>query len=1717
MEQAPGILEPYGLGDAIRPNDGDEDIVSDADSDEMELRGDIAKFDQSVREFLSSHQGTVTVDDEDEHELKRPRAAIRSKAAPRSTIRGPRQAAEPRGDIKFRLARVNQAFMSGEYDRARNLVFEIIRINAETHQAWTVLASIFREEGLNDKALMAMVIAAHLRPKDGPGWMSCASFAMSLAEEGQDGALKTALMCYSSAVKAQPTNLDARLGRAEASQAQGFLSQAITEFSYVLERRPFDIGIVRRLAEACADLGGAEDVQRAVVAYQTYFTHAHAEDRGAGDELSWHDVGIFVELFACAGDYTNAILQLKSLSRWMLGRQNEGLWDECVDDREWDKEHTRRLQIPPFNPSTYDLYTYGLGLPLEFRARLALYRLKIRDNQESNLHLRWLDPTESATATAVQDFPYLIRDIADELYMVPRISEALDYYELLRHSIYGQDATLLLQLGRCYLARSDLAAAEDCFLVAIQVDETNIDARIELARIYEKAKEEEEALILLSEAAALDRINDGGNQLEDSSGHPNRSRGRASALSDGTKPRRQRDQRRRPTNNGVVRTRYRPRKLVAPDQRLQEERARADELTRRYEVVRNLKRDIQAGDHSLIPQWMAAAGELVGDFRSFRKFYPWDKYLKFLGAANDVVFSASSRTQPGLSELAERLSKTPSILDDRRINVAYEDDGYRGIPFREWLELFLDYAVSLALANRAEEAYQIKMIDASHLSSSQVDRHREVSHREATSPAEAKQLDICLLMLYGHILFTSTSYTFALNYFLRARTLDPLNPMISLSVGLGYIHHALKRQADNRQYLIMQGFACVFEFCHSKLMGTPDERREAFFGVGRTFHMLGLHHLALEWYRKVLGPEQSQIDLQLEDVASRDVILSAAYNEYALFISSGNVDELEHAVLPRLVLLPPLLVTDSVSQIQVVVKMSSDGKLRILLIGNGGREHALAWKLSQSPLVESIYAVPGNGGTATCPKVTNVTDIAADDYPALVQFAQSKLVGLVVPGPEAPLVDGVEAYFRAAAIPCFGPSKEAAQMEGSKTFSKDFMKRHNIPTAAYENFSNYEKAVAYLDRISHDVVIKATGLAAGKGVIIPTSKAEAQQALKEIMVDKAFGNAGDEVVIEEFLIGDELSILTFSDGNHTLSLPPAQDHKRIGDGDQGPNTGGMGCYAPTTIATTELIRQIEDEVIEPTITGMRKECYPFRGVLFTGLMITPKGPKVLEYNVRFGDPETQTVLPLLSEDTDLAEIMLACTAHEARLDCVSVKIEQKFSATVVVAAGGYPGPYAKGTPMVVNSPTSPGITVFHAGTKLSSEGQLQTSGGRVIAVNATADSLEAAVKKAYEQGIPLIQFDKMYCRKDIAHRAFRSQQQREALTYAGAGVSVDAGNEFVERIKKAVRATKQPGADAEIGGFGGELDLAKCGLQLDEGQLPVLVGAIDGVGTKLMIAQSMGKHDTVGIDLVAMNVNDLVVQGARPLMFLDYYGCSRLDLSTAASFVEGVAAGCIDAGCTLVGGETAEMPGMYQKDDYDAAGCAVGVMVNSHRLPRKNEMAPGDILLGLASSGVHSNGFSLVRRILEREALAYTDEAPWDAGKTVGDSLLTPTKIYVKSLRGVIEARLVKGLAHITGGGLIDNVPRMLPDHLGAEVDLTTWEMPAVFKWLKTSGNVEPYQMVRTFNTGVGMVAAVDPALEKEAVESLEAAGERVLRLGRLVQRSADEPQCKVLNLESWT
>ncbi|RCI02573.1 Bifunctional purine biosynthetic protein ade1 [Rhizopus stolonifer] len=785
-------------------------------------------------------------------------------------------------------------------------------------------------------------------------------------------------------------------------------------------------------------------------------------------------------------------------------------------------------------------------------------------------------------------------------------------------------------------------------------------------------------------------------------------------------------------------------------------------------------------------------------------------------------------------------------------------------------------------------------------------------------------------------------------------------------------------------------------------------------------------------------------------------------------------------------------------------------KLTILLVGSGGREHAIAWKLAQSERVQHIYVAPGNGGTASGNKITNVK-IGVSDFDKLVEFAVQNQVNLVVPGPEQPLVDGIQGVFRKVGIPCFGPSLKAAQMEGSKAFSKDFMKKHNIPTAAYENFTDYEKAKAYVESVDHKVVLKASGLAAGKGVLMPENKQEALEGLKSIMVDKEFGSAGSEVVVEECLEGQELSFLAFSDGYTIVSLPPAQDHKRAQDGDLGPNTGGMGCYAPTPIGTQSLIEEVKRTILQPTIDGMRRDGFPFVGMLFTGIMLTSSGPKVLEYNVRFGDPETEVVLPLLSDDTDLAEILLACV--EGRLDAVSITTKKAFGATVVIASGGYPGSYAKGKVITLPQENKE-FTIFHAGTTIKND-QLVTDGGRVLTVTAVAETLREAVDKAYT-GVKSVQFENMYYRNDIAHRAFKHAEQnteKKGLSYADAGVSIDAGNLLVQKIKPLVKSTKRVGADSDIGGFGGLFDLKAAGFRD-----PILVSATDGIGTKLKIAQDCNIHDTVGIDLVAMNVNDLIVQGAEPLFFLDYFACGKLEVDVGKDFVAGVVEGCLQSGCALVGGETAEMPGLYALGDYDGAGFTVGAVEREKILPRMNDIKAGDVVLGLASSGVHSNGFSLVRKIVSSQpGLTYHSPCPWDKSKTLGEGLLVPTRIYVKQLLPVVQKDLVKAMAHITGGGFLENIPRVMPKDLAVIVDAKSYELPPIFKWLKEAGGLSAYEMSRTFNCGIGMILVTDRAHVPEITRLLEAANETVYELGSVTTKTElGGQEVEVRNTDTW-
>ncbi|GAB2934313.1 phosphoribosylamine--glycine ligase [Hafnia psychrotolerans] len=429
--------------------------------------------------------------------------------------------------------------------------------------------------------------------------------------------------------------------------------------------------------------------------------------------------------------------------------------------------------------------------------------------------------------------------------------------------------------------------------------------------------------------------------------------------------------------------------------------------------------------------------------------------------------------------------------------------------------------------------------------------------------------------------------------------------------------------------------------------------------------------------------------------------------------------------------------------------------MNILIIGNGGREHALAWKASQSPLADKVYVAPGNAGTALEPLLENV-DIAATDIAGLLAFAKSNDIGLTIVGPEAPLVIGVVDAFRAAGLKIFGPTQEAAQLEGSKAFTKDFLARHNIPSADYQNFTEIEPALAYLRSKGAPIVIKADGLAAGKGVIVAMTLKEAEDAVHDMLAGNAFGDAGHRIVIEEFLDGEEASFIVMVDGTNVLPMATSQDHKRVGDGDSGPNTGGMGAYSPAPVVTDEIHQRVMDQVIWPTVRGMAAENNTYTGFLYAGLMISADGqPKVIEFNCRFGDPETQPIM--LRMRSDLVELCLA--GAEGRLDEVTSEWDPRPSLGVVLAAGGYPGDYTNGD-AIHGLPLEevPDGKVFHAGTRLQNE-RVVTNGGRVLCVTALGKTVAAAQLRAYQLAKD-IRWEGSFCRKDIGYRAIAREQEK---------------------------------------------------------------------------------------------------------------------------------------------------------------------------------------------------------------------------------------------------------------------------------------------------------------------------------------------------------------------
>ena len=742
--------------------------------------------------------------------------------------------------------------------------------------------------------------------------------------------------------------------------------------------------------------------------------------------------------------------------------------------------------------------------------------------------------------------------------------------------------------------------------------------------------------------------------------------------------------------------------------------------------------------------------------------------------------------------------------------------------------------------------------------------------------------------------------------------------------------------------------------------------------------------------------------------------------------------------------------------------------MRILVLGSGGREHAMARALEGGS--DTILVAPGNGGTA------NRREIDPCDPAQVLALCREEKIDLVLIGPESALAAGVSDALRDAGLKVFGPSRAAAQLETSKSHCRAFAARHGLPSPRNATFTGPDAAAeakAWADAQSFPVVVKADGLASGKGVAVPESKAERDEAIERL-------SAAGPILLEERLSGPEVSLLVFTDGQSVAAMPPAQDHKRIHEGDRGPNTGGMGAYAPAGICPPHLVGEILAKIIRPTIDGLAAEGTPYVGVLYAGLMMTADGPKLIEYNCRFGDPEAQTLLPLLA--TPLRDVALACV--EGRLAQLPVRWRDESSCTVVLAARGYPEKPATGDRItgLGRAAQHEYVRICHAGTA-ASNGNIVTSGGRVLNVTATGQNLGEARGRAYA-AVRDIAFDGCQFRRDIGWR----ELARTSGGYATSGVDIDEGNRAVALLKKKVEATHSAGVLGGIGSFGGALDASA----LKKFDHPVLLATTDGVGTKVMLASAAGRYDTIGHDIVNHCIDDLLVQGATPLFFLDYIASSQISAARIAEIVGGMADACAAAGCVLLGGETAEMPGVYCPGEFDVAGTMVGIAEKKNLLPR-HDIKPGDVLLGLASSGLHTNGYSLARKIFRGLPL---EAKPAGLDTALGEALLAPHRSYLPVLRAALATGRIKAMAHLTGGGIFENLPRVLPEGCAAEIDRAAWPVSPLFALIRETSALPDNELFRTFNMGIGMVLV---CAESETKTVQEAIAEKTWLIGKLV------------------
>ncbi|XP_004527202.1 trifunctional purine biosynthetic protein adenosine-3 [Ceratitis capitata] len=752
-------------------------------------------------------------------------------------------------------------------------------------------------------------------------------------------------------------------------------------------------------------------------------------------------------------------------------------------------------------------------------------------------------------------------------------------------------------------------------------------------------------------------------------------------------------------------------------------------------------------------------------------------------------------------------------------------------------------------------------------------------------------------------------------------------------------------------------------------------------------------------------------------------------------------------------------------------KQTLVGGKQLLVVGSGGREHAICWKLSQSEQVVKIYALPGSHGIAQVPKCSNLSGVNAKDFQGIASWCKKQSIDLVIVGPEDPLANGLGDALNKAGVRCFGPNKQGAQIESDKKWAKDFMLRHSIPTARYESFTDVNKAKEFIKSAPYKaLVVKAAGLAAGKGVVVAANPTEACQAVDEILGQRKYGSAGETVVIEELLVGEEVSVLAFVDTQHAQAMLPAQDHKRLREGDEGPNTGGMGAYCPCPLIPPADLERINRAVLQKAVDALRQEGIHYCGVLYAGLMLTADGPKVLEFNCRFGDPETQVILPLL--ETDLYAVMSACC--ENRLKEVTLQWREDVSAVgVVMASAGYPETSTKGCIIEGLPPNTANELIFHSGVAVGKNGEYLTNGGRVLIAVALRKDLRQAAADATKicQGVTFSGAGAQF-RTDIAEKAFKMLKLEptilKALSYKDSGVDIDAGDDLVQRIKPLSRGTQRPGVVGGLGGFGGLFRLNELNYKK-----PVICEAINGVGTKIKLALEHETYEGIGYDLLAMCANDVLESGAEPVAFLDYIACGKLQVPIAAQIVTGISEGCRAAGCALLGGETAEMPSVYELGKYDMAGYCVGILEEGKELPKFKQYEEGDLLISLPSNGLHCAGFHSLLKQFEMADVELFDKCEFgDGSKTLGQQLCEPSRVYVKEVLALLRECEVKAISHITTG-LLPDVQRIIPPDHEISLDFGDLKIPAMYGWLAGRLRLSPQTLLDNLNCGIGLVLVV--------------------------------------------